>query len=269
MGENQPHLDRAALTQLPPEKLVEKVLQYQILLQELNEDYDDLKRSTEEMETLQEQEIEALRKENSDLRRDHQALKENHEAMKERYTAERTELLKNDEKQKAQLAQFTADSVKNRKRIMILESEKDSALEAVRVREATIMLTDQKLDDALERMAVLETCLAQKSSSMEELNSVKSSTRPLATVEPLKAQPLLDDHDMEVNEAEMNENQSPQRLAAGADADDSKKPPAPTTPMTGIHTTVNRAVRSLLNKLDRLENLLMTARSTTPSQTSV
>ncbi|CAJ0930785.1 unnamed protein product, partial [Mesorhabditis belari] len=260
-NENDAGLGRDALLLLPPEKLIEKILHLKILYDERVEEFDEFRSSSKEIELMQDAEIGELQKEANLLRGENQRLKMLQENAQERVQNEKKEWFKDEEKFKRRIAELTNENAVLRSKVVQLEQQNDILERGERINQQTLQDIEKELNDRTERQIMLETELAEMSATADEYYRLKKElgiVRPCATVEPLRIErPRIEPHipvssirPVPCLETKDDLNQSGEALTGG------------------LHSTVNRVVRNLLSKLDRLETLLSSAK-TQSAQTTI
>lgn len=285
-GENEVD-DIKSLRKLTNEQLIERLLHLKGLHEKDAREFEEYKMSSQELETMMEREIEdAQRQAKAAATKLHQVTVEAERAHSKN-EAEKREFLKIEEALRREVTTLRTEQESNRARIRELEQRNDDLERHERNNQQEVADLERKVNEMTERLTLLENELAEKQTTAEEMyrlrEEMRAAERPLLMVGPLRAE-RIDDTPEEPTPIEQQKNKLDHlAMSVVSSAEISEKsngasivnitpkgpnPEVPLTPVSlsgtdgkGFASCVNRIVKDLMVKVDRLEGILTGLRS--------
>ncbi|EYC43811.1 hypothetical protein Y032_0480g2238 [Ancylostoma ceylanicum] len=277
-------VDEVSLKKLTTEELIKRLLYFKNLHEKDAKDFEEYKTSSQEMELMMEREIEdAQREAKTATAKLHQLTVESERAHS-RHEAEKKEFLKIEEALRKEVTLLRGEQETNKARIRELEQKNDDLERHERNNQQEVTDLEQKINEMTERLTLLENELAEKQTTTEEMyrlrEEMRAAERPLLMVGPLRAE-RQDDTPEEPTPGDQ-QKQKPQYISRSSASVESDKTNGvscgtrsskdftgnenseiTTTPLTisggdgkGFASCVNRIVKDLMLKVDRLEGIL-------------
>ncbi|VDO37572.1 unnamed protein product [Haemonchus placei] len=278
--------DIISLRKLTTDQLIERLLYLKSLHEKDTKDFEEYKASSLEMETIMEREIEdAQREAKATAAKLHQMTVEAERAHNKN-EAEKREFLKIEEALRREVKTLRTEQEGNRARIRELEQRNDDLERHERNNQQEVADLERKVNEMTERLTLLENELAEKQTTAEEMyrlrEEMRAAERPLLMVGPLRAE-RIDDTPEEPTPIEPQkpvlEDLTPSVVSSAViteksngvsvvkispkDANGNAASEISLTPLTvsgsdgkGFASCVNRIVKDLLVKVDRLEGIL-------------
>ncbi|KAE9421469.1 hypothetical protein Angca_002234 [Angiostrongylus cantonensis] len=273
--------DVLLLKRLTPDQLIERFLELKNVHDKEAREFEEYKTTSQEMEQMMEREIEyAQREAKSTAAKLHKLIFEAEKAQS-KSEAEKREFLRIEEALRREVTQLRAEQESNRVRIRELEQKNDDL-------ERHERNNQQEVNEMTEKLTLLENELAEKQTTAEEMYRLREEMRvperPLLMVGPLRAERTEDAPDEPTYECnskrqcttsiassvEANEKNNGVSYVNGLHKDSTGKQnsqvlpslvPSSGTDGRSFASCVNRIVKELMVKVDRLENILTAHRS--------
>ncbi|VDM60344.1 unnamed protein product [Angiostrongylus costaricensis] len=254
--------DVLLLKRLTPDQLIERFLQLKNVYDKEAKEFEEYKTTSQEMEQMMEREIEYAQRE-------------------AKSTAAKLHQLRL-EAEKAQVTQLRAEQDSNRVRIRELEQKNDDLERHERNNQQEVADLERKVNEMTEKLTLLENELAEKQTTAEEMYRLREEMRvpdrPLLMVGPLRAERTEHTPDEPpygfyskhqrttsiASSVEANEKSNGVSYVNGLCKDSGKQNsqvlpsllPSSGTDGRSFANCVNRIVKELMVKVDRLENIL-------------
>lgn len=265
------------LSALSREKLLEKLLYYKDQYEHECEEFEEYKQSSQEMEQMMENEIEGLKKELRETQREKGRLETELDRSMTRHEHEKREQLKIEETLRKECNELRIERDRLRIRVRDLEQKNDDLERSERNNQQLLEDLEKKLNETVERTAILESELLEKQLNSEEVYRLKeelrcAAPRPRMAVEPLRIERVSgsSDNEMDAENAEEFRKSSRQRGCMKSSeiiplnvSTPLQTPPPSSTQSTRFPFGVSRIINDLLTKVDRLEGMLTSIK---PSQ---
>ncbi|CAJ0602317.1 unnamed protein product [Cylicocyclus nassatus] len=277
--------DVEALKKLTPEQLIERLLYLKSLHEKDTRDFEEYKTSSQEMEVIMEREIEDAQKEAKAATTKLHQLTVEAERAHDRHEAEKREFLKIEEALRREVKLLRGEQESNKARIRELEQKNDDLERHERNNQQEVTDLEKKINEMTEKLTLLENELAEKQTTTEEVyrlrEEMRAAERPLLMVGPLRAE-RHDDTPEEPTPEQQKQTPRHVSLSIASSVEGSEKsngvpyavrqikdtngndnPEIAMTPLTiaggdgkGFANCVNRIVKDLMLKVDRLEGIL-------------
>ncbi|GMT24593.1 hypothetical protein PFISCL1PPCAC_15890 [Pristionchus fissidentatus] len=286
------------LSKMSNESLVEHLLAYKDRYETLSEEFDEYKSSSMEMEQMLEKELQEAEKARRTAESERDGVKRELERVTIRADADKRESCAIEERLRVELAAARSALDAARARIRTLEQANDDLERRDRNQEQMLEDLSKNLESTIERAALLESELAEIHYQTESASRTREelrSERPRVAVEPLRMERIehtpedtpeeerkafaamhIDDR-MEVDEA--HPSTSMECMQHVQQVQPMQLPPSPVSQGEGecaasgtaveeegktrrpFTHSINKIVKELLVRVDRVENILTTLKS--------
>ncbi|KAK6747642.1 hypothetical protein RB195_000688 [Necator americanus] len=277
-------MDVVSLKKLSTEELIERLLYFKNLHERDAKDFEEYKASSQEMEVIMEREIEDAQREAKAATVKLHQVTVDAERANNKHQAEKREFLKIEDALRRELTVLRGEQEANRARIRELEQRNDDLERHERNNQQEVTDLEKKINEMTERLTLLENELAEKQTTTEEMyrlrEEMRAAERPLLMVGPLRAE-RHDDTPEEPTPGDQLK-QKPQHISrsiassvdgseksngvhyglrSSKDSNGNDSSAISTTPISGgdgkgFANCVNRIVKDLMLKVDRLESIL-------------
>ncbi|PAV77469.1 hypothetical protein WR25_26338 [Diploscapter pachys] len=258
-------LDANALKSMNTDQLVQQVLHFQELYNQSREEFDEMKASSAEIEKLLEMELEQKTKELSTYKNKVQTSGRDSERAQEKLDESRKQWVKLEESLRKQIDVLQKENLLTKERTRELEQRNDDLERHERNNQQLLEDFEKRLNDAIERSTLLENELAERQQANEEMYRLREELRgerPRLVVGPLRVE-----RSDEPSAPEEPIHEKKRRTEMAAPTSDSTEPQnAHHAPVhnaqgdvpesKGFAGCVNRIVKDLMVKVDRLESVL-------------
>ncbi|GMR49103.1 hypothetical protein PMAYCL1PPCAC_19298 [Pristionchus mayeri] len=282
------------LSKMSKETLVEHLLAYKVQFESLNEEFDEYKSSSMEMEQMLEKELADSEKAKRSAENERDATRRELERVTTRAESDKREACSIEERLRAELA-ATRDALEAaRVRVRSLEQANDDLERKDRYQEQMLEDLTKNLETTIERATLLESELAETHFQAESASRTREEMRqerPRVAVEPLRMERVVPQHTpeetpederkafaamhiddtMEVDEAHPSTSMEcvqhlqqlpPSPVSQGGEGGDAIGGGEEEKPRRPFTHSINKIVKELLVRVDRVENILTTLKTT-------
>lgn len=259
---------------LPHDDLVRLFIQ-------MRDEYTEFQSSSSEMEKLMDADLDDLKAQLKRAETRNQQLTTEQIRNKDRHDESRIQWVTMEEQLRRENSQLVTQCNQQKERILKLEQRNDVLERSERNKEYLASDLGTKLDQAIEKIAMLESELYEKQVVTEEMNRLReeqmrtTTERPQLRVEPLRNDPeILPDEPspgpskaafrMSIDDVHMEDVQDVRMEEAITEIDevciDDNKNIQGKKMSTGAGACINRIVKDLMTKVERLDSMLSTIR---------
>ncbi|CAI4228133.1 unnamed protein product [Auanema sp. JU1783] len=240
----------------------------------LQEEYEDFKNNSKEIEVLLEKEAEYAKKEAREKDNKLHMVQTELDRLKDKYDSEKAEVLKIEDSLRKQLKSAEEERNIGRIKIRELEQRNDDLERGERNNQQVMDDNLLRLNEATERITLLENEISDRQQASEEMYRLREELkeRPRLVVGPLRMERCEETPEEPTPEGKKSVN-----IAEGVQEEDGmivdeqlppavdyvKNEPAPNKQLDpalnggkGFASCVNKIVRDLMVKVDRLEGIL-------------
>ncbi|KJH45072.1 hypothetical protein DICVIV_08889 [Dictyocaulus viviparus] len=271
------------LKRLTTEQLIEKLIYYKNLHEKDAKDFEEYRTNSQEMELIMEREIEDAQREAKSAAAKLRQLQIDAGRAQSKSEEEKRDFLRIEEALRREVSLLRAEQEGSRSRIRELEQRNDDLERHERYNQQEVADLERKVNEMTERLTLLENELAEKQTTTEEMyrlrEEIRANDRPRLVVGPLRAE-RTDDTPEEPTPGTMKEHKSIQKVHAIGSTEVNQKnnisymnalndepnnsgnskilmnPLVSAADGKSFASCVNKIVKDLMVKVDRLESIL-------------
>ncbi|KAF1768575.1 hypothetical protein GCK72_000387 [Caenorhabditis remanei] len=269
-------LSEDRIRSLPHQELVLHFLQ-------MREEYNEFQSSSSEIEKMMDAELDELKTHLKKAETRIGQMTTEQMRNKDRQDESRTQFAQVEEQLRRENSELRHQCERQKERILKLEQRNDVLERSERNKEYLASDLGTKLDEAIEKIAILESELYERQVAAEEMHRLReeqirtAQERPRLIVEPLRNDPEIlpdepspgpskDGFRMSIDDVHMEDVQMEETITKIDEVciDDNKNVQEKMNPRvatsTGAGACINRIVKDLMTKVERLDSILSTIR---------